>query len=122
LAGFGVFPVSPPVIWVAPVVTEQLLARHATLYAALVPNSVDPHYHPGAWVPHVTLSQGAQSVAHAIEVASSVWPGPIRGCGDRVDLVRFRPVEILCSKALRHTGGMVDVLRAFGTTSGVQNS
>jgi hypothetical protein len=54
-------------------------------------------------------------------VASSVWRGPIRGWADKVDLVRFRPIEILCSKALRHTGGTVDASRPFGTTSGVQN-
>src|SRR5688572_22548207 len=34
LAGLGVFPGDPPVVWAAPVVTEALLARHAALHAA----------------------------------------------------------------------------------------
>ena len=122
LAGFGVFPTSSPVIWLAPVVTKLLLACNETLCAALVPNPIDPHYCPGAWVPHVTLSQGTRSVARAVEVASSVWRGPIRGWADRIDLVRFHLVKILCSKALRITGGVADVTKAFGITPGVQNS
>jgi 2'-5' RNA ligase len=122
LASFGVFPASPPAVCVAPVVTEQLLAHHANLHAALLSNPIDPHYHSGAWVPHVTLSQGASSVARVIDGASSVWCGPIRGWGDRVDLVRFRPVKILRSTAPPNTAGAVDTSQSSGTTVGVHNS
>lgn len=102
IAGFGVFPGTPPVVWAAPVVTERLLARHGTLHAALAPFPIDPHYRPGAWVPHVTLSkEGRSTAARAIEIAASAWDGPIRGLLDRADLVRFRPVSVLCSEALR---------------------
>ena len=101
LAGLGVFPGSPPVVWAAPVVTERLLARHAALQAALAPLPVHPHYRPGAWVPHVTLSQQGQSTAgRAVEVAASVWDGPIGGRLDRIDLVRFHPVMVLRGEAL----------------------
>jgi 2'-5' RNA ligase len=98
LAGFGVFPGKAPVTWVAPVATEQLLARHAALHAALGRFSVHPHYQPGAWVPHVTLSSsGLCPAARAIEIATAVWQGPIRARLERIDLVRFRPVEVLRS-------------------------
>jgi 2'-5' RNA ligase len=101
LAGFGVFPGTPPVTWVAPVVTEQLLAKHAALHAALARFSIHPHYRPGAWMPHVTLSKSGQSsAAQAIEIAASVWQGPISARLESIDLVRFRPVEVLRSAML----------------------
>lgn len=101
LAGFGVFPAPSPVLWLAPVVTRRLLARHQALCTALAPHTIDPHYRPGAWVPHVTLSQGVRTIAAAIEAVSSVWCGPIQGHAAQVDLVRFHPVEILSSAPLR---------------------
>jgi 2'-5' RNA ligase len=105
LAGFGVFPETPPTIWVAPVVTERLLARHASLHAALTRFSVHPHYRPGAWVPQVTLSKNGQSsAARAVEIATSVWQGPISARLERIDLVRFRPVEVLRSEILNPCG------------------
>lgn len=101
LAGLGVFPGTPPVIWAAPVVTAGLLARHEMLHTALAAYSVHPHYRPGAWVPHVTLSQrGLCSVSRAVEIVTSAWEGPISGSLDRIDLVRFLPVSVLWSAAL----------------------
>ena len=105
LAGLGVFPGAPPVIWAAPVVTERLLARHGALHAALALFPVHPHYRPGAWVPHVTLSQqGRSSAGQAIESAASAWNGPIEGRLDRLDLVEFLPVNVLRSAGLRSSG------------------
>jgi 2'-5' RNA ligase len=104
LVGLGVFPGSPPVIWAAPVVTADLLTRHAELYSALARFGVHAHYEPGFWVPHVTLSkEGATSAARAIEAADSAWCGPINAMLERVELVRFRPVEVLRRQAL-HRG------------------
>lgn len=104
LAGFGVFPGTPPVVWAAPVVTAGLLARHASLCAALTPFGIHPHYHPGHWVPHVTLSQEGPSSARAIEVVTSMWNGPIAARLERVELVRFPPVTVLRSQLLKPAG------------------
>jgi 2'-5' RNA ligase len=57
LAGFGVFPGTPSLIWPGPVVTAGLLACHSSLCAELAPFAILPHHRPGHWVPHVTLSQ-----------------------------------------------------------------
>lgn len=55
-----------------------------------------------AWMSHVTLSQhGRSPAAHLVEAAASVWPGPISGEADRIDFVRFHPVNVLRSVALR---------------------
>ena len=40
LAGLGIFPGAPPVIWAAPVVTADLLTKYAELHSALAPQSV----------------------------------------------------------------------------------
>lgn len=102
LAGLGVFPGDPAVIWVAPIATEALLARQRALHAALAAFPVHAHYRPGAWVPHVTLSKdGGAPAARIVEAASAAWDGPISGLLDRLELVRFRPVEILRSAALQ---------------------
>jgi len=102
LAGLGVFPGAPPVIWAAPVVTADLLTRHAELHVALARFRVHAHYGPGSWVPHVTLSQeGTATAARALEAAGSAWRGPISAILERVDLVRFRPVEVLRSHVLQ---------------------
>jgi len=102
LAGVGVFPGVPPVIWAAPIATQQLLAIHASLYAAVASLPVHPHYYPTAWVPHITLSKEGQApAAMSIEAVTSVWEGPIIARLERIELVKFRPVETLRSEALR---------------------
>ena len=101
LSGLAVFPGTPPVLWAAPAPTRRLLALHARLLAALDTLPVHPHYRPGAWVPHVTLAKNSRADAHALlQAALPAWDGPVHGLLDRIDLVRFRPVEVLHSEAL----------------------
>ena len=57
LAGLGVFPDPPAVVWLAPAVTSDLLILHERIAMALRPVPVRPHDLPRARVPHVTLSQ-----------------------------------------------------------------
>ena len=102
LAGLGVFPGAPAIIWAAPVVTAMLLAKHAELHSALKPYDVHGHYAPRDWVPHVTLTkEGSASSGKAIDAAASVWRGPFGTMVDRVDLVSFRPVNVIRSEALQ---------------------
>ncbi len=99
LAGLGVFPGSSPILWAAPVVTPALLARHAALQAALPGLTPHAHYRPDVWVPHVTLSGALADPAGALALLLPLWR-PVTGLPDRVDLVRFRPVELLYSRPL----------------------
>lgn len=106
LAGIGVFPASSSTIWAVPAVTEQLLAHHGRLLAALSAFPIHPHYQVGAWGPHVTLSQPDSATAsRALEIAASLWNGPIIGWLDRVELARFRPVQLLRSAPLSVPSG-----------------
>jgi 2'-5' RNA ligase len=96
LAGLAVFPGTPPVLWAAPVPSDDLLARHGMLHAALAPLPVHPHYRPGGWVPHVTLAAAGRSpAARMLDAALSAWEGPIEGRLGRIEFVRFRPVVVL---------------------------
>jgi 2'-5' RNA ligase len=101
LGGLGLFPGPASTIWAAPATTEQLLACHEKLIAALGLYRVHSHYAIGAWVPHVTLSQADQALAaRAIETATALWLGPIECQLDQVDLVRFSPTVVLRSVPL----------------------
>jgi 2'-5' RNA ligase len=101
LSGIGVFPGPTSILWAAPVVTTDLLAWHAAIHAALPDLTVHPHYRPGAWVPHVTLSGAVRDAGRALSALLASWR-PIDGMLDRAELVRFRPVEVLRSEALRN--------------------
>lgn len=101
-SGFGVFVAPEPVLFLAPVVTAVLLARHAALAAALADLPGDPHYRPGAWVPHVTLAKGGLAgeqgwMGRALDCLAPFWPAVAAAGPDRVELVKFRPASVLAS-------------------------
>ena len=100
IPGFGVFAGPPAVLWLAPVATAALLHWQAALVAGL--GAVDPHYRPGSWVPHVTLAQalpGLAAAGTALAALAACWR-PINGWLDRIEVLRFRPVEVLSSREL----------------------
>ena len=99
LSGFGTFPGSSSVLWAAPIVTPSLLARHSAMQAALPDLLVHAHYRVGSWVPHVTLASALNDPGRALSVLLPLWR-PIRGFLNQLDLVRFRPVEVLQSYPL----------------------
>jgi 2'-5' RNA ligase len=102
LSGLGAFPGNGTVLWAVPIVTRDLLARHQAIQTALPDLKVDAHYRPGAWVPHVTLSAALPDPGPALMALLSSWE-PTTGFLDRVELVRFRPVEVLYSSVCRQS-------------------
>jgi 2'-5' RNA ligase len=96
----GVFPGPPWVLWLAPVVTARLLQMQAELLATAP--AVEPHYRPGAWMPHLTLTEelaDGAAAGRALAVLAEEWQ-PVAGVLERVELVHFRPVEVLASRRL----------------------
>jgi 2'-5' RNA ligase len=100
LSGLGVFPGPPAILFAMPVVTAGLLDRQAAIVAALPDVPVHPHYRPGHWVPHVTLSGPLRYPEAALAAILPLWR-PVEGTLAGIDLVRFRPVEILASHTFR---------------------
>ena len=106
MAGFGVFAAPAPVLYLAPVVTPALLLRHQALAEALSDLPCDPHYRPGAWVPHVTLAKGGPAaeagwMGRALDHLAPLWSGLRPGRAERLELVHFRPVAVLRSLVIQ---------------------
>jgi hypothetical protein len=99
LSALGIFSSPSVAIWVAPVVTPELLGRHAALQGALPEMEPQAHYRTGAWMPHVTLSGPLTNPEMALGAFLPVWQ-PLTGLLNRLELVRFRPVEVLQSHDL----------------------
>jgi 2'-5' RNA ligase len=95
LASVGVFPGEARVIFLAPVVTAELLDLHNGFHAAFEGEGEEPwsHYRPGEWVPHCTLAMEIDPAAlhRALDVAREA-PLPIPVRLSAVGLVEFRPV------------------------------
>lgn len=103
--GIGAFLAPARVLWAAPRVDRALLDLQAALLEALA-WPAHPHYAPGTWVPHCTLAEDLteDSFARAARLVAANWQ-PTTATLDRIDLVRFRPVEILWQHPLRSRAG-----------------
>ncbi len=99
LAALGLFPGTPAVLFLAPVPSPDLLARHAALLDALAGEPVHAHYGAGAWLPHVTLAGDLADPAAALAALAPV-PLPIAAVLDTLEVVRFRPPHVLASHPL----------------------
>ena len=65
MAAVSLFPADPPVLVLAVAPAPELVALHERVSAALAAAGVDiwPHYRPGSWLPHCTLSMGVPANA-----------------------------------------------------------
>jgi hypothetical protein len=101
LASVGFFP--QVAIFLAPTVTQQLLALQAELHRRFTRVGTSPweHYRPGAWVPHCTLATDftPAQFARALEVVRRVAL-PIACRLVEIAIVEFRPVRTLAARAL----------------------
>jgi len=100
LSGFGLFAAPSNVLWLAPAPSLQLLTYQQEVAAALPDLVIDAHYRPGSWVPHVTLSGTLPDPPRALAALLPLWR-PVSGVLERIELVRFRPVDVLSSRMLR---------------------
>jgi 2'-5' RNA ligase len=101
-ASLGLFPGTPSTLFLAPVVTPTLLERHRVLLALLAGEPVDPHDQCGHFVPHVTLASDLADPAAAV-AALNPLALPVRAVLDRLDVVRFRPVEVMESHSMANS-------------------
>lgn len=62
LSSIGIFPGKENVVFLAPVITIELLALHQRFHDRLNAAELisDPYYLPGAWVPHCTITMEEQ--------------------------------------------------------------
>lgn len=95
-SSLGIFPGPPAVVFVAPVVTGELLEFNRRCHMVLSDCATGPweHYLPGHWVPHCTLAQDLppERAAEAIEQCGRLVL-PFRAMLAEIGIVEFRPVK-----------------------------
>jgi 2'-5' RNA ligase len=99
-ASLGVFPTEPMVVFLAPVVTADLLAIHDGFHRWFRELAGEPwgHYLPGRWVPHCTLALDLPLTAvPAVAERCLRAPLPSEARLLEVGLVEFEPF-----RSLRH--------------------
>jgi 2'-5' RNA ligase len=98
LDAIGVFPTSQGVVYLAPVVTAQLLLLHAdySAQADATGHLSHPYYRPGAWIPHCTVAHdlAPEQVGEAVRLCLQ---SRVFGSGRLVEtaIIEHRPVRTL---------------------------
>lgn len=106
ISSIGAFPAAgaASVAFLAPAVTEPLLALHHYCYRALAPlgHSCWEQYRPGHWVPHVTVAMelDREALTLAMACCASGW-APFRARLVALRLIGFPPVMALKQWPLR---------------------
>lgn len=103
-ASLGLFVLETDVVFVTPIVTADLLARHAWLHERLAACTEGPFTPllPGSWVPHATLAADVPLplLAPILTVARRM-PLPLEARLERILLARFPIGPVLHERALR---------------------
>lgn len=83
LASLGTFAGGEGVLFLAPVVTDELLKFHSLVHTHLLSRGDEPipYYLPGAWVPHVTIAVQATDehfprllrLCRQVDIFGEVW-------------------------------------------------
>jgi 2'-5' RNA ligase len=100
----GIFPTGENVVFLAPVVTDELLALHRSFHGELdsVGLSCDEYYRPGRWVPHSTITM-ENELSRALEAVKLIREAKIVGEYpiNQVHVVEYRPAVSLASFTLQ---------------------
>lgn len=96
LASMGLFLTHEGVVFLAPVVTRNLLDLHEAFHRRFGEYGArcSAYYMPGNWVPHCTLAMGVTPTAMG-EAMRLCADATLLGRFDRIALVEFRPVRVV---------------------------
>lgn len=115
-AAAATFPGPQGVVYLAPVVTAELLAIHRTFHTQLAAIGVtsNPLYLPGQWVPHCTVGFAlpAAQIGQAVMICrESAWPRTVTVTALR--LIAFDPHKMQPGTEAGTTAHRVEVLFHF---------
>ncbi len=100
LCSIGLFPGEENTVFLAPVVTTELLMLHKFFHDKLKAAglSSDSNYLPGAWVPHCTITMEEQ-LPRTLETIKAIHMKKVLGeyPVSKIHVVKFRPVVSLAS-------------------------
>ena len=98
LGSVGTFPTNQGVVFLAPVVTSELLALHERFHTAFAKYGdwSSTHYLPGNWVPHCTVATDLTDavIGQAVQNCREHFR-PMRGRFQEIGLVEFHPIREL---------------------------
>lgn len=94
----GDTPGQDAIVWLAPIVTEGLIAVHRRVHEGVLPEAIrlpEPRYRTDRWMPHCTLTERVPyaTAATAVNVLLPYFRPPLLGHLVEVELVRFFPAE-----------------------------
>ncbi|MBP5857629.1 2'-5' RNA ligase family protein [Marivibrio halodurans] len=92
----GVFPGKPAYIFLAPVVTEDLLTLHDTLVRVFPTDTVHMHHRVGNWVPHITVGAALRNIGGIMDRAHDMTT-TLHGRTAEAELVQFPPVHVIAT-------------------------
>ena len=112
-AAVGTFPGSQGVLYLAPVVTLQLLTLHRDFHAQLAAAGLSSNvlYQPDRWVPHCTVGfrLPVATIGHAVALCRAAsWPTPVSVSAIR--LVEFSPQSETARGESAQPGHKVEIL------------
>jgi 2'-5' RNA ligase len=100
LSSLGTFPTTEGVVFLAPVVTQELLEVHHGFHGLLQDLGIESaeYYRPGNWVPHCTvaLDVAPDQLGAAMELclrSEAFGPAELNEIG----MIEFLPVDELCA-------------------------
>lgn len=100
LSSIGIFPGQANVVFLAPVVTENLLKAHASIQEQLAAEglSCHPYYSTDLWVPHCAVTM-EEPLSRSFDTIKAIQDSNVLGeyTIDNVNVVKFRPVVTLSS-------------------------
>jgi len=104
LSAVGAFPTDENVLYLAPVLSRQLMDIHQEFHDQLVKANLasSPYYLPGNWVPHCTVEMNipTEQFSKAFDLCKKMFR-PTAGTFLEIGVIEFRPIKHLASWALR---------------------
>ena len=98
LGSIGSFPTEEGVVFLAPIVTEELLAIHSRFHQAFsrYRQHASDYYIPGRWVPHCTVTMDLKSdeISKGVDVCRQILL-PVSGKFESIGIIEFFPVKDL---------------------------
>lgn len=94
LSGIGLFPTNENVIFLAPVMTKELLnvhSRFSEIFCDVKP-SMNEHYFPDNWVPHCTLALNVKDLSKAVEIVKNNFTS-FEVNLEKLSLIEYFPIK-----------------------------
>lgn len=103
LSAIGTFPTDENVLFLSPVVTNQLLNLHQDFHKQLAKAGLTPssYYIPTNWIPHCSVEMNIpdEQFSKAVEICKNAFK-PLLGQFQEIGVIEFRPIKHLATWSL----------------------